>query len=174
MSRNVNNAKCQKCKMSNVKCQTCKMSNVKNIKKKYLIGVTPGSWRICDAFVGHCFDFPRLGLPIRGSNCILKQPVGCTGVSAPRVPWGTGPPLVPWASRAWFLSPKVKSQKCQKNPKCQKHQFFFCAAREVKCQTCKMSNMSNMSKMSKVKCQMSNMSNTKCHKCQKCQTCQKC
>ena len=36
--------------------------------------------------------FPQLGLPIRGSNCITKQPVGCHGVSEGRVPWGCAPP----------------------------------------------------------------------------------
>ena len=31
---------------------------------------------------------PQLGLPIRGSNCVPKQPVGCHGLHEPRVPRG--------------------------------------------------------------------------------------
>ena len=40
----ISNVKHVTCQMSNVK--KCKMSNVKNVKKKYLIGVTPGSFLI--------------------------------------------------------------------------------------------------------------------------------
>ena len=74
MSRNVKNMKCQTCEMSNVKCQTCKMSNVKNDKKKYLIGVTPGSFVFASwsVIVNNCFkqcppQTPKAKL-IRGVN----------------------------------------------------------------------------------------------------------
>ena len=126
--------------------------------------------------------FPQLGLPIRGSYWIPKQPLGCVGLSAPRVPRGLCPPRVPWASRAWFLSPKVKSQKCPKFQTNVKTLVFCCwhslnsfwnneftnvnkkccAAREVKCQTCQMPNVKKVKNMSTVKYQMSQMSNVKC------------
>ena len=71
--------------------------------------------------------FPQLGLPIRGSYCVPKQWVSCSGLRAPRVPWRNRPPRVPWASRAWFLAPKWKVKKCQKKSKMSKtsQQFFL-------------------------------------------------
>jgi hypothetical protein len=73
----------------------------------------------------HIFIFiPQLGLAIRGSNWILKQPVGCAGLRGARVPRGLCP-------GAWFPSleppepgsqaPNLKISKSQlSNIKCQK------------------------------------------------------
>ena len=84
--------------------------------------------------------FPQLGLPIRGSYCVPKQWVSCAGLRAPRVPGmrparvpGMRPPPGSLGLQSLVPRPKVKSQKCQKNPKCQKHHKKKRAAREVKC-----------------------------------------
>ena len=53
-----------------------------------------------------------------GSQAMGELCRGIPGPGSSKEP----PPLVPWASWAWFLSPKVKSQKCPKNQKCQKCQ----------------------------------------------------
>ena len=126
--------------------------------------------------------FSPIRLAYKGFLLDSKETVGCAGLSAPRVPWGTGPPQVPWASRAWFLSPKVKSQKCPKFQKCQTHVIvfwhFFKLMLKQQIQNVKQKHiilclvLRTKSTVKHIKCQMSKMSN-KCQlsniKCQKCQ-----
>ena len=146
--------------------------------------------------------FPQLGLPIRGSNWIPKQPVGCPTLHAPRVPRGRGPPWVPRPSRAWF---PVKNAKCQKHPKIQKNDFALPSCQKMlwHCLVVNNSpwrflvvkNCFGIAQLTYQKCQMSNAKYQKCQmstnvkhiknvKCQmsrmfkmsnvKCPTCQKC
>ena len=77
---------------------------------------------------------PQLGvlqLSLRDSNCITKQPVGCHGRRAPRVPRGML--IWPGSSGIQSLVPQPKNVKNVKNVKT--HVCCVRAAREVKCQT---------------------------------------
>ena len=92
--------------------------------------------------------FPQLGLPIRGSNCVPKQPVSGCAAGPPRVPWGRL--IWPGSSRNQSLVPQPPNvpnvQNVWQNP-----QFFFRARRTLnffpRCARSQMSNMLN------VKCQ---------------------
>ena len=87
--------------------------------------------------------FPQLGLPIRGSNCVPKQPVSRNAGAPPRVPQGLL--IWPGSSRIQSLVPQHPNvqnvQNVWQNPKIffsrsKNPNFLFRAAREVKCPTC--------------------------------------
>ena len=57
--------------------------------------------------------FPQVGSACKGFLLYTKVAVGCATPSRPRVPWRMRLPRILGTPGAWFLSPKVKSQKCQ-------------------------------------------------------------
>ena len=178
--------------MSNVKCQ--KHANVKCQKKMSKRNTELGSRRvhvICLVSAEICISPTRLAY-----KGFLLDTQATGGLCGPiRAPGSLGnvPPLVPWASRAWFLSPKVKSQKCPTFQKCEKQPLFclfalraqsnvkdvkckmsknsqnICQLSNIKCQKCQMSNNVNTSKK-QIKCQLSSVKHVKCQipnaKCQ--------
>ena len=108
MQSNAKQSNAKQCKTRQSKAKQCKAMNAfKNAFNMFLKKATNPNWCRAGFICQVMTVFPQLGLPIRCSNYVPKQPVGCPGAARARVPRGMLPGRVPPASSAWFPQPQI-------------------------------------------------------------------